>query len=949
MSRTEKHTFFDASPYALPFLSFKRRLFSVKHARLTLRHWAGVAGIALTLLLLAGVLWLSPLAAGDEVPLTPEMGTLKAGTTYVVPAGERVSIGSNADAGDCLYPGTITIEKGATLIVRGELVWEEDASLEVEGSVRCEGDGRVLQKLGRLNIRESASIDRLEVSGISAMEADRGAPSSGNTYVSISGGHVGQLNLCAGRLIISGGTVGSLKAQTEVPSCSVGFLLQCQGGEIGTLDIQLPQDPPDELYLAAHVGTLIMRPGDYQLKLTNAARVDQLQLSGGDAGSPRLMGEVGSACSIGALTAAGGGIDGADAITCNQIYLSGDARATGLLTEAEGGVYLAAQGGKQPSFTPSTGAANPLYRRVELTGNAAQAVSLSAPSGKSISGRGDFDGFYCKEGDQVTVTSTGSDPLDITRNNMYLAFSNGSATYTASAGFDQLQVKYAPPLSIGMTHTAGTGRAQYTYDPVTHILILENNCRLSGTVQEDVHIKVTSGAGYIELNKVDRGAHCVTLEPLIRQEGETVGIFIGLDGASHLTALSSSAGPLSLVKEAHAVEDGLLTVDGDLAAAGAISASNIQNLICKKITAPSASLNNCIALCDGMESTNGSINLINGSDLTANGPIVLRSQNENRALSITSSRVNVCAAGETPTQSDRKIVITGNSQVTARALPVKGENIPLPAIATGGDLLLFDGTPLSSGQDRFFYALSSGGAPAVQAGGEIAFSLKTADTPLPTIARPQDGEIIPLEGGGQTFGVGDRPTTDVLVAPAGHFYTLAVDGGSGSDNQLISQPAYLTADPAPEGMAFDRWELVSGEGTFADATAANTAFTASAEATVRALYREAPVEPDPDEPVTPDPDDPVKPDPDEPTPPVPDDPVDPAPPDGGGQTPPTPDPEEGDPSGGNAAPPTQGPEDGASQTGDASALPTWLAILTASLLVAVLCKRHFAGWKHLQR
>ena len=84
---------------------------------------------------------------------------------------------------------------------------------------------------------------------------------------------------------------------------------------------------------------------------------------------------------------------------------------------------------------------------------------------------------------------------------------------------------------------------------------------------------------------------------------------------------------------------------------------------------------------------------------------------------------------------------------------------------------------------------------------------------------------------------------------------------------------------------------------------------------------------------------------------TPEPPADDTPPagDDGGQTPPTPAPEEGDPSGSDAAPPAQGPEDGASQTGDASALPTWLAILATSLLVAALCKRHFADWKHLQR
>ncbi|MBC2870028.1 hypothetical protein H7271_00235 [Bittarella massiliensis] len=906
----------------------------MKHARLTLRHWTGAAGAALALLALAGILWLSPLAAGDEIPLTPETATLTAGNTYLVPAGERVS-----------PVGPVTVEEGATLVVRGELVLEQ--AMTCAGTLTAEGNGQILQQGGNFTL--TGQLNRMTVQNETA------------TFTCKGGAKAEEVSIHSANLVNSGHIARcTFEAMDAAALQNIRFSCS-ESGSFTALTFRSCGQIPDFTCAAGRIDNLTLLPGNYSFSLGSASVhtiAGTVTIKGEEGARPTLRiadWPVSAAPATAALLVDGGNFECPQTSSCQvqTAVLMGASSAKGLQA-AE--LYLAAAGENQPAVEGSD-TVGAVYRRVERTGDAAQAVTLSAPAGKYITGQGGFNGLYCKEGDQVTLTATGSDSLNITRNGMYLAFSNGSATYTASAGFDLLRVRYAPPLSIGMTHTAGTGQAQYTYDPVSHVLILENNCRLGGPAQGDVYIKVTSGAGYIELNKVDQGEHCVTLEPLVRQEGETVDIFIGLDGASHLTTLSSSAGSLFLVKEAHALENGFLTVDGDLAAVDSINVTNIQNLTCKKISAPSVNFNNCTVLCDGIESTNGGIGLRNGSDLTANGPIVLHSQDESHQLSIDSSRLNVCAVGETPIQSDKKIVVSGDSCVTARALPIKGENTPIPAVVTSSDLLLFDGTHLSFGKNRFFYALSCSGAPAVRVGGDIDFSLKTADTPLPTIARPQGGAVIPLEGGGHTFGVGNRPATDVLVSVEPALYTLTVEGGCGSGSQLIGQPAYLTADPAPEGMVFDRWELVSGEGQFADATDANTAFTASAEATVRALYREAPVEPDPDDPVTPDPDDPVTPEPDDPTPPAPDDPVTPEPPaddtppagDDGGQTPPTPAPEEGDPSGSDAAPPAQGPEDGASQTGDASALPTWLAILATSLLVAALCKRHFADWKHLQR
>ncbi len=470
-------------------------------------------------------------------------------------------------------------------------------------------------------------------------------------------------------------------------------------------------------------------------------------------------------------------------------------------------------------------------------------------------------------GDTLTLTAAGNDPLTITCNGAPLDLVDGSATHTVSAGFDRLEARYLPPLTITATWGGqpGVEGSDYTYDPATRTLtVLKDERTLSGPVLGDVHIQIAEAALNTTFTEVDQGAYSVTLESLDNAGQLMSGTTVSFKGANHLTSCTSEHSGLYLSAPYGGTAS--LAVDGDISSAWSLQLADFDSVTCQKVIGQEVRILNAALSCTRIEGTDTPMVFLN-SNVKASGPVILHSQYRDSWLRVDSSHLNICAVGETPLQTE----------------------------------------------------------------GEIAFAPENPEATPPTIAQPQCGEVIPLEGGGRTFGVGNQPATEVLISVEPALYPLKVEGGSGSGRQLIGQPAYLTADPAPEGMAFDRWELVSGEGQFADATASETAFTASAAATVRALYREIPVEPGPDEPVTPDP------------------PADDTPPagEGSGQTPPAP--EEGGLSGGGDAPPAQGPEDGGSQTGDASALPTWLAILAASLLLAALCKRRSAGWKHLRR
>ncbi len=904
----------------------------MKHARLTLRHWAGALAAALALLALAGILWLSPSAAGEEIPLTPELTTLTAGNTYAVPAGERI-----------VPTGPVTIEEGAVLLVRGELVLEQEVTCG--GVLIAEGEGKILQQDRRFTL--TGQVNRITVQNFTA------------SFSCESGATAGEVTVLSARLYNSGHIERCTFEAMDADALRNTRFSCSAGSSITSLSFRSCGQVPQLVCAGARIDSLTLLPGDYYFYLGDASTGASAHTSVGVA---VVRGEEGARPTLGAVNYVtnpvfdtaistlyldGGNFScpGRSSCAVESAVLLGASQADGLTAET---ACLAAAGTDQPTLTG--GSVGAVYRRVEVGGSASQALALSAPTGRHISGQGDFDGLYCKEGDTLTLTAAGSDPLAITCNGAPLDLVDGSATHTVSAGFDRLEARYLPPLTITATWGGqpGVEGSDYTYDPATRTLtVLKDERTLSGPVLGDVHIQIAEAALNTTFMEVDQGAYSVTLESLDNAGQLMSGTTVSFKGANHLTSCTSEHSGLYLSVPYDGTAS--LAVDGDISSAWSLQLADFDSVTCQKVIGQEVRILNTALSCTRIEGTDTPMVFVN-SNVKASGPVILHSQYKDSWLRVDSSHLNICAVGETPLQTEGELHIGGNSQIFARALPAAGENTPIPAVVAGGGVFLFDGEfadwdPAS--KEKFFHALSCGGAPAVQTEGEIAFAPENPEATPPTIAQPQGGEVIPLEGGGRTFGVGNQPATEVLVSVEPALYPLKVEGGSGSGSQLIGQPAYLTADPAPEGMVFDRWEVVSGEGTFADATAAETTFTASAAAAVRALYREIPVEPGPDEPVIPGPDDPAPPAPDEPV--TPDPPADDTPPagEGGGQTPPAP--EEGGPSGGEDTPPAQGPEDSGSQTGDASALPTWLAILAASLLLAALCKRRSAGWKHLRR
>ena len=69
-----------------------------------------------------------------------------------------------------------------------------------------------------------------------------------------------------------------------------------------------------------------------------------------------------------------------------------------------------------------------------------------------------------------------------------------------------------------------------------------------------------------------------------------------------------------------------------------------------------------------------------------------------------------------------------------------------------------------------------------------------------------------------------------------------IGAGSGISKAAQGTTVTLTANAAPDGKVFDKWEVVSGGITLADANSASTTFTMPAEAvSVKATYKNAPV------------------------------------------------------------------------------------------------------------
>lgn len=106
-----------------------------------------------------------------------------------------------------------------------------------------------------------------------------------------------------------------------------------------------------------------------------------------------------------------------------------------------------------------------------------------------------------------------------------------------------------------------------------------------------------------------------------------------------------------------------------------------------------------------------------------------------------------------------------------------------------------------------------------------------------------DGSVI----SGTTYEV-SSDTTFFAIWESKEYSIIVTDGkatiGAGSEISKAAQGTTitLTANAAPDGKVFDKWEVVSGSITLADANSATTTFTMPAEAvSVKATYKNTPV------------------------------------------------------------------------------------------------------------
>lgn len=117
-----------------------------------------------------------------------------------------------------------------------------------------------------------------------------------------------------------------------------------------------------------------------------------------------------------------------------------------------------------------------------------------------------------------------------------------------------------------------------------------------------------------------------------------------------------------------------------------------------------------------------------------------------------------------------------------------------------------------------------------------------------------DKWVVESESTSVTFTDANRSAT-TFTMPAGNVsvkatykdipvttYTVTVANGTASASQAAAGTTVtLTADAAPSGKVFDKWEVVSGGITLADANSAKTSFTMPAGAvSVKATYKNAP-------------------------------------------------------------------------------------------------------------
>lgn len=109
------------------------------------------------------------------------------------------------------------------------------------------------------------------------------------------------------------------------------------------------------------------------------------------------------------------------------------------------------------------------------------------------------------------------------------------------------------------------------------------------------------------------------------------------------------------------------------------------------------------------------------------------------------------------------------------------------------------------------------------------------------IIDPENCEIITLSDGSKTVGAASKAVPSSLVGYRPTPYALTVQNGSGSGNLKFGEAISIQADAAPSGKTFDKWVLVSGSGSFKDASNTTTVFTAGGKETViKATYKDMP-------------------------------------------------------------------------------------------------------------
>ncbi|MCI7130908.1 MAG: hypothetical protein MSA09_10255, partial [Lachnospiraceae bacterium] len=93
--------------------------------------------------------------------------------------------------------------------------------------------------------------------------------------------------------------------------------------------------------------------------------------------------------------------------------------------------------------------------------------------------------------------------------------------------------------------------------------------------------------------------------------------------------------------------------------------------------------------------------------------------------------------------------------------------------------------------------------------------------------------------------VSDTVTVTQPVEPTKYAVTVT-DGTTASEEYAAGETVTITANAAPERKKFDKWEVVSGDVTLADASLATTTFTMPENAVeVKATYKDASGEPTP--------------------------------------------------------------------------------------------------------